>query len=577
MSLQRMTQFDRADLVLVLHFFRGFFESDLLSVRDRLASVFAGIIALIISFGLVLPILFTAKYAVLNSLAAPRLYNEAALADRLMFICLSMDLTAFVTVLNWQSLFPELKDFMVLGPLPLERLQLFRAKLIALLIFVTVLILSIDVLPSVLFTVIMHGRWQLPHNVFLQIASFFVASCLAGYFAVFALLAIQGLLLNLLPAPWSRALSAALQTLLLILTCAALPLASWIPGLHAVLATSLPALASLPPVWFVGLSETMLGNPAAVMHRLAARSLGFFGLAVAMSLLLYLVTYARSTNIEGRDPVTTHGFLSKCFSAILKALTRIPQEAAILSFTVRSVVRSRLHTLLIAGIVGFCCALVLDGFVSALIQRTLGHHLEVSKSSLLSALCSAPLIVAYFLLNGLLFVFSIPIEPRANWIFRLSDLHGRYWALNAAEKILLLVVIAPLSVITGLVLAAWTGLAQASLETVFVLLMSLILLQTLLWNWDRIPFTCPYLPGKRNLIQSVLLFVTALSAFGYLAARVGLRFSASIPAMMILLSALSAVWLFMRIQRSKTWTGGIWLRFDDDPDPDVQTLNLERE
>jgi len=577
MPLRDLRRFDRTDLILVLHFFRGFFESDLLSVRDRLATVFAGIAALIASFGLVLPILFTQKYAMLNTLPTPTLYNKAALADRLMFICLSADLTAFVTVLNWQSLFPELKDFLILGPLPLERLQLFRAKLIALLVFVTLLILSVNVLPSLFLTAVMNGPWQLPHNMFLQIGSFFIANCLAGYFAFFALLGIQGLLLNVLPSRWSRPFSTAMQTVLLIVTCAAIPLTTWIPGLYSAVATRLPALRWLPPVWFVGLCESILGNPDEVMHSLAIRALCFFALVVTASLLLYLVTYTRRTNLEFEDALIRQGILAKCFSQILKAITRIPQEAAILSFTVKSVLRSRLHKLLVAGIVGFCFALVLDGFLSALIEQTLGHHLQVPKSSLLSAICSAPLIVAFFLLNGLLFVFSIPIEPKANWIFRLSDLHGRYWALNAAEKVLLLVVVAPVSAMTGLVLASWTGLAQASLETVFVLLMSLILLQSLLWNWDRIPFTCPYLPAKRNLIQSALLFGTALSGFAYIAARVGLRFSASVPAMTILLTALLAIWLFMRVQRRKTWTEGIWLRFDSEPDPDVQTLDLERE
>jgi hypothetical protein len=577
MPLRGLRRFDRTDLILALHFFRGFFESDLLSVRDRLATVFTGIVALIASFGLVLPILFTHKYAVLNTLPTPTLYGEAALADRLMFICLSTDLTAFVTVLNWQSLFPELRDFLILGPLPLERLQLFRAKLIALLVFVTLLILSINVLPPLFLTAVMNGPWQLPHNMFLQIGSFFIASCLAGYFAFFFLLGIQGLLLNLLPPRWSRPLSVAMQTVLLIAICAALPLISWIPGLHSIIAARLPGISWLPPVWFVGLCESMLGNPHRVMHSLAARAVWFLGLAMASSLLLYLATYTRSSNLVLQDPVMRQGLLAKCLSQILNAVTRIPQEAAILSFTVRSIVRSRLHKLLVAGIVGFCFALVLDGFLSALIEQTLGHHLRVPESSLLSAICSAPLIVAYFLLNGLLFVFSIPIEPRANWIFRLSDIHGSYRALNASEKVLLLVVVAPVSAMTGLLLAGWTGLELASLETVFVLLMSLILLQTLLWNWDRIPFTCPYLPGRRNLIQSALLFVTALSGFGYTAARIGLRLSASVPAMMILLAALLAIFLSMRVQRRKTWTGSIRLRFDDEPDPEVQRLDLERE
>jgi hypothetical protein len=569
--------FDRADFVLLLHFFRGFFESDLLSIRDQLATIFASVAALLASFGLIVPVLFNHKYRVLNALPTPALYHEAALADKLMFICLCMDLAAIATLLNWQSLFPDLTDFLVLIPLPLERLQLFRAKLVALLLFVTLLIVSVNVLPSFSLTAIMSGRWQQPSNSILQITSLFVACCLAGYFVFFSLLAIQAILLNVLPSVWFATCSLVMQGVLLVFTCAALPLTLWIPGLHSWIAAEPPTLHWLPPAWFLGLEESMLGISDSAMRQLANQAWWSLCLAVTLSVLLYVLTYARDTDQLLKSPVTKQSrFAGRCLSRILNMAIRVPEERAIVSFAVKSLFRSRVHKLLVAGIVGAALALVLDGFVSLLIDQAL-HHRVIRPYAVRSALSSAPLIVAYFLSSGMLFVFSIPIELQANWIFRLSEVQGRYWPISAAEKILLAVIVVPVSAITLLSLSIRMGFVEAFMQAVFVLLMCLVLMEGLLWNWSRIPFTCPYLPGRRNIIQSALLFGVALSVFAYVATSIELRLSNSLLAMAILFAALTTIFLFMQVQRRRSWTGGLWVRFDEQLEPEVQTLDLRGE
>jgi hypothetical protein len=187
------------------------------------------------------------------------------------------------------------------------------------------------------------------------------------------------------------------------------------------------------------------------------------------------------------------------------------------------------------------------------------------------------LIVAYFLANGLLFVFSIPIELQANWIFRLSEVQGRYWPISASEKILLAVIVVPVCSVTFVSLVIWTGFIEAFLHAFFVLLMCLVLIEGLLWNWNRIPFTCPYLPGRRNIIQSALLFGVVLSVFAYVATSIELRLSNSFVGMAILFTALITVILFMQVQRRRSWTGGLWVRFEEQPEPEVQTLDLRGE
>lgn len=53
----------------------------------------------------------------------------------MLIVGLPMLLVAFVTLLVSHSLFPDERDFRILGPLPVRRLVVFRAQLTALQMF----------------------------------------------------------------------------------------------------------------------------------------------------------------------------------------------------------------------------------------------------------------------------------------------------------------------------------------------------------------------------------------------------------------------------------------------------------
>ena len=58
----------------------------------------------------------------------PERYRRALLGDDMFFIGLPMLLVAFVTLLVSHSLFPDEKDFRILGPLPERRHVVVGAK-----------------------------------------------------------------------------------------------------------------------------------------------------------------------------------------------------------------------------------------------------------------------------------------------------------------------------------------------------------------------------------------------------------------------------------------------------------------
>src|ERR1700730_15540820 len=90
-------------------------------------------------------------------------------------------------------------DYRTLGTLPLRAGQIFAAKLAALLLISTAAIVTLNLLPSVLFPAVSTSRWQFMPSIAGRILVHAAACTAACYFFFFGLVALQGVLLNLLP------------------------------------------------------------------------------------------------------------------------------------------------------------------------------------------------------------------------------------------------------------------------------------------------------------------------------------------------------------------------------------------
>ena len=123
----------------------------------------------------------------------------AVRADELWLITLMMSATGLLTAIKWQSLFPGLRDYRVLGPLPLRTRQIFTAKLLALLVVATGAVITLNLFPALSFPAVSTGRWAIQRAMGARIAAHTGATVAGCYFFFFGLTALQGLLLNLLP------------------------------------------------------------------------------------------------------------------------------------------------------------------------------------------------------------------------------------------------------------------------------------------------------------------------------------------------------------------------------------------
>src|SRR5580704_1228644 len=179
------------------HFFRRFFDSELVSDANQAKVVAGGALAIVLSLSIVFVQAYYHKYLQLNSLPEAGPYQRAALADMLFVIALAMTIVALLTTLEWPSLFPGLRDYLALGALPLRVSEIFIAKFAALLAFMSLAILATTALPSIVFPTVMSGD----HSAHLirQVPGIFLSCSLGGFFVFFTLVTVQGVLLNILP------------------------------------------------------------------------------------------------------------------------------------------------------------------------------------------------------------------------------------------------------------------------------------------------------------------------------------------------------------------------------------------
>src|SRR5579871_4700065 len=138
---------------LARHFFNRFFDNDLVAVgnteSDMRATV-VNILAILAAPGMLLPFLFMSKYSKMQF--DPMYVRDlASLGEKEFFICFSMTVMGLVTVIEWEMLFPDRRDYFNLTPLPIRVRTMFAAKIAALLGFLTLFSLTINAASPVMF------------------------------------------------------------------------------------------------------------------------------------------------------------------------------------------------------------------------------------------------------------------------------------------------------------------------------------------------------------------------------------------------------------------------------------------
>ncbi len=556
--------------VLVRLFFGRFFDNDLISPHAELGLTLHHVLALLAVPGLLVPFALLGKYSELSYY--PELLDPLSWIDKAFFLSFSMVVMGAVTLLQWDALFPDRRDFQVLTPMPIPLAKVFLAQAAALLLFLGLFALDMNGVSTILYPAVYRARGGTLARLLTMSVAHGAATFGAAAFVFLLFVSLQGLLLNFLSYRAFRRISPYIQTLSLI---ALLLMFFLVPKVTSTLGTLKrtggPALYALPPIWFLGLYETMVGiaDPAfEALARIATRALSA---VAALSVVTYLIAYRRHVrkSIEALEiAVTGPGPIHRLASALAgRYLVRSPVEHAVFSFTCKTIRRSSKHWLFLSAYVGVGFAAVVETLMSLLSRRGFAVLARVD-----APLLSIQLVLSFFLISGLRFIFTIPAELGANWVFQLSEGDERIAGIAAARKAVIGLV-APVFLLLFPVHAALWGVRIAVLHMLFGFALSALLMEFLLRKFRKIPFTCSYLPGSAKLSARWFGYWFVFGTYAYTMAGVE-RGMLEHPARFLIFFPVTAAltwWLARNRNRSLADFG---LVFEEHPEREVLTLNL---
>jgi hypothetical protein len=522
-------------------FLQRFIENDLISPdADRMQTI-SQACAMLITGGLFVSFFLSLPY--LQS-PYPMPSRTAANMIRVQFLysAWSMTVMALVAVSVWDALSLDHRDTEILGPLPLRRGVIIRAKIWALVVFAAGFAAALNVVPAMMHPIasvsrLRPGLLQVGTLVTAHIAS----TTAAAAFGFAAVLALRELLHAILGTAVFRrisvlvraALVVALVTTLLLIPAMAFRIANlW---LHGAIDAKL-----LPPMWFAGLHDIMSGHiwtqlprpdlPPSVavserafefMYQTRRPLLHQLGLAGGGTFLLVLLASAAAYLWNNRrlpDPPVSGKAGRRYVRGILDAIAlhvvaRRPLVRAGLFFTMRVLARSVQNRLSIGVPLAVAIAVATVSLPAAGMTSTSDF------SNAPVAVLAVQLLFVTALVIGFRHSIRVPADLRARWLFHLIRPTDHRVYLRGAKRaaVLKLVLPALLALLPFHVIAL--GRQTAIVHFAFGLLSALVLRDAVLLEYRRLPFAASYVP-QGTIATHAGLFVFACVASVYTVAWV---------------------------------------------------------
>ena len=418
--------------------------------------------------------------------------------DKYLFLSIAMAITGIVTVLKWDRILPDSQDYLNLAPLPIRPRDILLANATAIGIAVVVLAVDVNGVSVVLFPLFVTAAApSASTGPIAFMAAHALCVILASLFAFFAVFAIFGALAAALPRDVFRACSSWLRGVLvafLALLMAGFAGPALIRRLERVPDSP---VRLLPPLWFLSLYQSIQHRASPAMARLMPMAGVSLGVAFGLTVLSYGLSYRRrfaGVLEAGRSPSRRRAlrfalaFLD-CFAYRAPGFRRASYR-----FVIRTLLRNEAQRFWIS------------------VSLALGWLLAF-QSARSTDLLAAPLMTAYLLVLGLRLAFEVPAALPANWVFRSTLNCHEHESLGIARRVML-AFLTLLVLLPYLALFSWLrSFPMAALQTLYVLALSLCLIEFLLSGYRKVPCTSPTPGFRENLPLRCFLLLLGLVAF----------------------------------------------------------------
>ncbi|WP_419804856.1 hypothetical protein [Terriglobus sp.] len=448
-------------------------------------------------------------YPAYHPIAMPPAYRPywSQVGDEYLYVLYSFAVMGVTSILQWESIFPDLLDVFVLAVLPLPPGLLLRSRGLALAILFGVALLCVAAPGTLLLPFVVEGPQVVRH-----LAAHALSAGAAGACSCTSLIALQSVLEIGFGVRLAKRFTPFLQAgalLALFVTLGYTP--TLLNDLQQGSIFSSAAAGWLPPVWFLGMYEQIRGGApdgqawqALAKHAWLATAASLLAAAIS-----YPIAYQRRTLflIESGNAAVGGLRSPAWFTRLLhRTLVRTPQARATFHLIAQSVFRvSKLRTILT----------IYAGIGFALVLGTSIHQPT-----------RAVAILACAVVVGGSAVIRRSFMPRSAWLFRImpaseSDPHVRgstrvlaLWATLAACGVLVVL-------LTGH--GHGTTLPGVITAVTVALMLPAILAPTLLLGFRDFPFTEERETTPEHFVLSLLrhliVFPAGVIALGWIAGK----------------------------------------------------------
>ena len=566
--------------VLYRDFLFRVLDIELLPAVDDIQRLLAQFGAMLAAFSFTVAVFSLPKYIMSNLPHAKLLV--AARGEQEFLIATTMAIAGLFSVLAWNNVLPARRDCLVLGILPVRARTIFLAKTAALGAALGVSVLALNLFTGVAMPLLVAGE-GLAEGL-RAMAAYWVAVSAAALFVCSALVALQGVITQVLPYRVSLRVSSLLQFAAFFAVLGFYVLKPAFPATEQIAPAAHGWESWLPSFWFFAIFQMLNGARAPEFQMLAARGWWALAIAAGTAAVSLGLAYGRAVRNIVEQPDIAPSDRSRPAARLARRVANLllprPIDRAVLLFTARTIARSRQHRLLLAAYGGIGLAIAMAYVRDLLYGASSFERYRMHEVWYLPnfPLLAGSLVLLFFAITGARAVFALPVAAGANWAWRMTAVHSPSAYFGAVRKALYTLAALPVWLLAAALFFSIWPAAQAAGHIAILGAAAVLTVELTLHRFRKVPFACSYLPGAANI--HVRLGVFGIAFFFVTALGVPLEWSAlhSLAGFAMLFGVLCALAVWAR-RRTTAWetASGNFVQFDEVPPADVEPLNLHQD